>query len=513
MYRRILQQAGFIQFAQLQFLEAKELFRSSQLDVRELISLYPFLLPTSSSFTRSHPPLHEYADLNQLTQGDQEKMAKCKRFLMSYLNEIRSTEVANGYKEDIDTALLKLYAEADHDSLLDLLVTENFCLLTDSAAWLEKHKKYFALGLLYHYNKQDASAVQLWVNIVNGDIQDSTRSDLYEYIVDFLTYCLDQELVWTHADWLLQKSEEIGVQIFTKRPLDEQQQTSFNPDNIISSLKKYPKALVKYLEHLVIDRRLQKEEYHTHLAILYLEEVLRQRVSTGGKDVEATETQAKLRRLLQKSDLYRVHLLKEKVQGAGLPMESAILHGKLGEHEKALHILVHEMGDFSAAEDYCLWSSEGQGAACRQRLFHTLLAMYLRAGPSAQDLTVAAVDLLNHHAREFDVTQVLQLLPDTWSVQLLCPFLMGAMRDSIHARRTTQVALGLAKSENLIYMYDKMKLKGNAVRLSERELCQLCQNPFGEPVFVRYPNGGLVHTHCAASRHTAPSSPSPGTRT
>lgn len=27
MYRRILQQAGFIQFAQLQFLEAKELFR------------------------------------------------------------------------------------------------------------------------------------------------------------------------------------------------------------------------------------------------------------------------------------------------------------------------------------------------------------------------------------------------------------------------------------------------------------------------------------------------------
>lgn len=61
---------------------------------------------------------------------------------MSYLNEVRSTEVANGYKEDIDTALLKLYAEANHESLLDLLVSENFCLLTDSAAWLEKHKKW-----------------------------------------------------------------------------------------------------------------------------------------------------------------------------------------------------------------------------------------------------------------------------------------------------------------------------------------------------------------------------------
>ncbi|PNI30426.1 TGFBRAP1 isoform 3 [Pan troglodytes] len=513
MYRRILQQAGFIQFAQLQFLEAKELFRSGQLDVRELISLYPFLLPTSSSFTRSHPPLHEYADLNQLTQGDQEKMAKCKRFLMSYLNEVRSTEVANGYKEDIDTALLKLYAEADHDSLLDLLVTENFCLLTDSAAWLEKHKKYFALGLLYHYNNQDAAAVQLWVNIVNGDVQDSTRSDLYEYIVDFLTYCLDEELVWAYADWVLQKSEEVGVQVFTKRPLDEQQKNSFNPDDIIHCLKKYPKALVKYLEHLVIDKRLQKEEYHTHLAVLYLEEVLLQRASASGKGAEATETQAKLRRLLQKSDLYRVHFLLERLQGAGLPMESAILHGKLGEHEKALHILVHELQDFAAAEDYCLWCSEGRDPPHRQQLFHTLLAIYLHAGPTAHELAVAAVDLLNRHATEFDAAQVLQMLPDTWSVQLLCPFLMGAMRDSIHARRTVQVALGLARSENLIYTYDKMKLKGSSIRLSDKKLCQICQNPFCEPVFVRYPNGGLVHTHCAASRHTNPSSSSPGTRT
>ncbi|XP_029792950.1 transforming growth factor-beta receptor-associated protein 1 [Suricata suricatta] len=512
MYRRILQQAGFIQFAQLQFLEAKELFRSGQLDVRELISLYPFLLPTSSSFTRSHPPLHEYADLNQLTQGDQEKMAKCKRFLMSYLNEVRSTEVANGYKEDIDTALLKLYAEADHDSLLDLLVTENSCLLTDSAAWLEKHKKYFALGLLYHYNNQDAAAVQLWVNIVNGDIHDSTRSDLYEYVVDFLTYSLDQELVWKYVDWVLQKSEEVGVQVFTRRPLDEQQ-NSFNPDNIITCLKKYPKALIKYLEHLVIDRKLQREEYHTRLALLYLDEVLQQRPGASGTGAGATETQAKLRRLLQKSDLYRVHLLLDRVRGAGLPMESAILHGKLEEHEEALRILVHELRDFSAAQDYCLWCSDGRDLAYRQRLFHMLLAMYLQPSPAVPELTVAATDLLNHHAAEFDAARVLQLLPGSWSVQLLRPFLTGAVRDSVHTRRTAQVALGLAKSENLIYKYDKMKLKGSSVRLSDKKLCQMCQNPFCEPVFVRYPNGGLVHTHCAASRHTNASPPGPGART
>lgn len=137
--------------------------RSGQLDVRELISLYPFLLPTSSSFIRSHPPLHEYADLNQLTQGDQEKMTKCKRFLMSYLNEVRSTEVANGYKEDIDTALLKLYAEANHESLLDLLVSENFCLLTDSAAWLEKHKKWVDFWVLHLWDQRENCLKRYWL--------------------------------------------------------------------------------------------------------------------------------------------------------------------------------------------------------------------------------------------------------------------------------------------------------------------------------------------------------------
>lgn len=64
--------------------------------------------------------------------------------------EVRSCEAgscdgeggANGFREEVDTALLKLYAEADHESLLDLLASDNACLLADSAPWLEKHHKW-----------------------------------------------------------------------------------------------------------------------------------------------------------------------------------------------------------------------------------------------------------------------------------------------------------------------------------------------------------------------------------
>ncbi|XP_067842301.1 transforming growth factor-beta receptor-associated protein 1 homolog isoform X2 [Heptranchias perlo] len=456
MYRRILQQAGFIQFGQLQFLEAKELFRNGQLDVRELMSLYPLLLPSTSTFIRSHPPLHEYADLNQLMQGDQEKITKCKRFLMSYLNEIRSTEVANGYKEDIDTALLKLYAEANHDSLLDLLVSENSCLLVDSIPWLEKHKKYFALGLLYHYNGQNEAALQLWVKIVDGQLQDTTRSDLFEYIVDFLSFCSNRELVWRYADWALQKNEEIGIQIFTRRPLDENQTSRMNPDDIVNYLHKYKKAVVIYLEHLVFERNIQKEKYHTHLAVLYLDKVLGLCSQTGSISEELTSARNSLKNLLQHSSLYRVHLLLGKIEDTDLHMECAILHGKLEQHDKALEILVHKLKDFQAAEDYCLWNSNGKEPSYRQRLFHMLLALYLHSGVTSDALVMAGVDLLNNHAVEFDAVRVLQLIPENWSIQLLSPFLTGAMRASFHSKCTAELSLGLARSENLIYKYTKL---------------------------------------------------------
>ncbi|XP_068124336.1 transforming growth factor-beta receptor-associated protein 1 isoform X2 [Hyperolius riggenbachi] len=487
MYRRILQQAGFIQFAQLQFLEAKESFRTSHLDIRELISLYPLLLPSSSGFIRAHPPLHEYADLNQLTRGDQEKVAKCKSFLMSYLSEIRSTEVANGYQQDVDTALLKLYAEADHESLLDLLVSDNSCEVADSAAWLKKHKKYFALGLLYHYNKQDATALEIWVRIVNGELEDNTRPDLFEYVVDFLTFSKDQQLVWQYVDWVLQKSEQTGVQIFTKRPLDEQLQNGFSPDKIVNHLCKYRKALLIYLEHLVMDKMIQKEKYHTHLAVLYLEEILRLKSLHTLDQEELEDLQQRFQNLLRQSDLYRVLLLIDKIKGTDLHIERAILHGKLEEHDQALNILVHHLKDFTAAESYCVWNSQGRDAPYRKRLFQLLLSSYLSQDTPDNTLTVAAVDLLNNHPTEFDAASVLNLLPENWSVQLLSPFLAGAMREHVHALRMSQVAVGLARAENAIYKKEKGFITLIPFSLCSVELEGKTIHPVREEVLPRVP--------------------------
>lgn len=503
LHKRILQQAGFIQFGQLQFLEAKEHFRKGQLDVRELISLCPLLLPASSSFTRCHPPLHEFADLNHLAQGDQEKVLRCKRFLISYLGEVRSTEVVNGCREDVDTALLKLYAEQDHESLLDLLASDNACVLTDSVLWLEKYHKYFALGLLYHYNGQDSGALKLWIRVADGELQDSTRADLYEYIVDFLCTSSNLDLVWKYADWALRKDPTIGVHIFTKRHTNKAQ-PELNPDDVITYLGKHSQALLLYLEHLVLEKRVQKEKFHTHLAVLYLERVL---TLLPLKDEEQlTKARERLQALLRESDLYRIHFLLAKIENREeLLLERATLHGKLEEHDKALHILVHELRDFPSAEAFCIWASSSHDSAYRQQLFHLLLGVYLDGSPPGNSgdsgkLEMAAVDLLNRHGEVFDAVRVLQMLPEGWSLQLLRPFLGRAIRASMHACRTSKIALGLAHSENLQLLHDRLKECKKPIFVSEKKGCHLCHNTFSEPNVVCLPSGVPVHTHCVAQR-------------
>uniref|UniRef100_A0A1A8FJC0 Transforming growth factor, beta receptor associated protein 1 n=1 Tax=Nothobranchius korthausae TaxID=1143690 RepID=A0A1A8FJC0_9TELE len=505
LHRRILQQAGFIKFGQLQFLEAQEHFRKGQLDVRELISLCPLLLPVSSTFTRCHPPLHEFADLNHLAQGDQEKVLQCKKFLITYLGEVRSTEVANGCREDVDTALLKLYAEQNHNSLLDLLASDNACVLADCIPWLEKYHKYFALGLLYHYNGQDSVALQLWIRVVDGELQDCTRSDLYEYIVDFLCCTSNLDLVWKYADWALRKDPSKGVHIFTKRPTFTDQ-SDLSPDDVISYLGKNQQALLLYVEHLVLEKRIQKETIHTNLAVLYLERVLSLLSESPTDEEQLPRAREKLRAFLRESSLYRARFILGKIDNCEkLLLERATLHGKLEEHDEALHILVHKLRDFSSAEAFCMWASSSRDSAYQRQLFHLLLGVYLdgsppAAGAGSSELQVAAVDLLNRHGEVFDAVRVLRMLPDGWSLQLLRPFLNRAVRASMHACRTSQIALGLAHSENLQLLHDRLKEVRKPIFVSEKKGCHLCHNTFSEPNVVCLPGGVPVHTHCVAQR-------------
>jgi len=106
--RKLVQnQVAFVYFSRLEMEKAQELFIEGEIDVRELISLFPGLLAASSSklphclpnlfrgpkiialsvlaFVRAVPPLHNIADVVQLFGGDAEKIVLAKQFLLHFL--------------------------------------------------------------------------------------------------------------------------------------------------------------------------------------------------------------------------------------------------------------------------------------------------------------------------------------------------------------------------------------------------------------------------------------------
>ena len=115
MFARVQQQAGFVELSEFNWSKAEELFSAGSLDPREvfkisntlsfflltfskrifcllqLVVLIPGLLPRSSTFLKTIPPLHELADVSMLARGDAEKVVQFKEFVAQYLEKCKST--------------------------------------------------------------------------------------------------------------------------------------------------------------------------------------------------------------------------------------------------------------------------------------------------------------------------------------------------------------------------------------------------------------------------------------
>ncbi|CAL1541537.1 unnamed protein product [Lymnaea stagnalis] len=504
MFKRIQQQAGFIEFSRQQFEEASQLFKESAMDVREVICLYPHYLPTNVNFTRSVPPLHEIADINQLSKSDESIKAAYKEFLRTFLEDIRGTNLAHGYKREVDVALLKLYAESTPEKLTELISVDTGCDLEDCVEWLEKHQRLHALGLLYQRHGESDKALGVWARLVDSKTNDPSFPGL-EFVVTFLSSLADHELLWKYVDWVLEKDEELGVRVFTDRPANEAQSERLRPETVVDYLHRFPRAVITYLEYLIFQRKLEKEKYHTHLAVLYLEAVLKLMETNNVKKEELDIARSKLRHMLQISNLYRVQLILGKAKEKDMHAECAILYGKLEEHEKALRILVHKLKDYGGAENYCQVNSQGKEPGYRKRLFHILLSVYLDSSYERRDTLVApAMALLNSSVADFDTIKVLQLLPESWSVGLLSQFLTRAIRMSMHNCRMTRLQRMMARGENLLIKQTFIEMQRDAIIMNDERVCAVCNRAFNDPSFVRYPNGIVTHVHCAKNKYICP---------
>ncbi|XP_067054728.1 transforming growth factor-beta receptor-associated protein 1-like [Acropora muricata] len=494
------QKAGLIYLAESYFTEAGSLMREGRLDPRELIILFPRLLSSNWKYL----PSRELVELSSLVKGTKQFLAKIEEFLMHYLEETRNNADDLAYKEEVDTALVKLHIEMNSSSLQDLVSSENSCSVQDTVTWLQKYERHHSLALFYCYHNQPAQALAVWKRIIQGEIPDSNFPGM-EYVVNFLSSSGDSDLIWNHVPWLMEKNQEIAVKIFTSRSHETFIDEKMKPDLIVEYLQRFPVALQLFLEHLVYDRKLEKEKYHTHLALLSLEQVLKMKRKPSSSLESINNQRAKLRHILEWSSLYRVTLLLSKINDdSDLDAEAAILYGKMEQHGKALMILVYKLGDFSEAERFCELHSKGKERNFRVKLFQTLLEVYLKPEGDCEPFVGPAVALLNSHMGDFDTTEVLKLIPNEWSIGLISQFLSGSVRLSLHKSRTTKILSGLAREENLKIKTSHMISHKSRLLVTDERLCQACRRPFNDPAVARYPNGVTTHLHCARNKNVCP---------
>ena len=298
---RSYQMAGFVRMRAMDLDRAKILFDKGNIDPRELICLWPRLLPHSSSFTRSVTPrpLHGIADVNQLastvtgnhntnkTEGTSknENLEKLSEFLIDFLEYQRATLGERCiFKCEIDTALIKLYAKDKPVKLITFLNgggkvggwSDLAAEYDDCCSYLNKFDRRHALGLLNSRMNKEGHAFQIWAELVN-DKSDEHFPGL-NFFVSRLMYS-STELIWRYAHLVLNEDQTLGVKLFiqmfnkekTSNQIDD---ISWLSDKIVSFLKpQYPLAGLLFLEYLVIDQKLQLEKYHTQLALAYLEEI------------------------------------------------------------------------------------------------------------------------------------------------------------------------------------------------------------------------------------------------
>ncbi|GFP59781.1 transforming growth factor-beta receptor-associated protein 1 [Trichoderma asperellum] len=438
---------------------------------------------------------------------------KTLHFLRRYLHAWRklkgfgSVLVEAEVFRTVDAALLLVLLELDRHSPKGLgkggavraeigaLVDGGIDCLDRAVSLLESYHRFFALSRLYHSRKMSADVLATWKRVLEGEEDDAQELvDGEQRVRDYLAKISNQELVQEYGLWLANRNPRLGVQVFAE---DKGKAPKFEPAKAVELLRaEAPGAVRYYLEHLVFDKGY--ETYVNELISYYLEVVMddlkldesRERVlaaydayralqnpkptyrhfltENAPENDEVWQSRLRLLQLLGGPHEYDVAAIIErtdKLSGDLLVPEAIILAGRERKHEEALRLLVHKLGDYDTAVSYCLRGgatiySPMQGRRDsvpemeqQRRLFQVVFREFL-AIDDVSDRVGQTSALLDRFGGWFEIDDVLALIPDRWSVDIVAGFLVGAIRKLVQEKNEAMMKRALSGTENLRVSYD-----------------------------------------------------------
>lgn len=428
----------------------------------------------------------------------------------------------------VDAALMVVLLELDSDSAPGLgrngsirselyeLVDKGVDCFDRAVDLLETYRRLFVLSRLYQSRKMAADVLFTWKRIIEGEEDAGGEFKDGELRVrEYLTKVSSQPLVQEYGLWLANRNPKLGVQVFAD---DKGRAPKFEPTQVVALLRQEaPDAVKYYLEHLVFGKghTIYVNElitYYLDIVISHLKSSAPAREAIAGTyetyralrppkptyrqflndnappDDEVWHNRLRLLQLLGERHEYDFKAIRARIADA-LPAptaeeqllvpEAIILDGRERRHEEALRLLVHRLSDYDTAVSYCLRggasiytphpgrreSTPGDDQNVQAGLFRALLCEFLRI-EDVSDRVEQTGTLLERFGGWFDITEVLELIPDEWAVDVVSGFLVTALRRLVAERHETDVASRLSSAENLRVNFElivKMEERGPTV--------------------------------------------------
>ncbi|GIK04705.1 hypothetical protein Aspvir_008799 [Aspergillus viridinutans] len=366
---------------------------------------------------------------------------------------------------------------------------------------LESYRRLYVLSRLYQSQKMSRNVLKTWQRIVEGEEDvgaEVTGPGIEAQMRKYLVKIKDAQLVEEYGSWLAGRNPQLGIQVFA----DKTSRVRLEPADVVKMLKeRAPNAVQVYLEHLVFAKNYT--QYADDLLGYYLDTVLSVLESSPAARESLAESYSTYRALRPPKPTYmnfimentpseswwqsRLRLLQLLGGGSSsqfsstpspskltysipavlariepfqneLVSESVILDGLQGRHREALRLLTHGLGDYDSAVRYCLFGGPRSTSSAgtveladkphQSELFRYLLDEFLQIQDVSERIERTS-DLLARFAAWFDIKDVLQLIPDDWSVDILSGFLAHVFRVLVSQTREARIERALSASLNL----------------------------------------------------------------